>query len=133
MGQLILKALKQAGVKPTCDNRGCSFVITNFVSYNETDGCGGGATGFGTSFTYADGKKYGVESCTREGGVTSSSTKNIAEGLEEIFCELGLSRTAGWRASINLTEVNCVTNSKKASAEDTFANLRCCASYFLRI
>jgi len=121
VGKLVFNAVKSAGAKAKCDGRICSFVITDFVSYDETDGCGGGTTGYGTSFTYADGKKFDESYCTGEGSQGKSGS-SAGDALNEIFGELGLSKTAGWVSSIRISKVECVTNVTKASKEGAFAN-----------
>jgi len=114
VSQLVFKAMQAAGVKEKCDERICTITITDFESFEETDGCGGGTTGYGTSFTYADGKKYDLAYCTGE-GAGYQEPKNVGASLLNIFSDLGLSRTAGWRSSIRLSKVECVANSKKGA------------------
>lgn len=114
VSQLVFKAMQSAGVKEKCDNRICTLTITDFESFEETDGCGGGTTGYGTAFTYADGKKYDLAYCTGE-GAGLQEPKNVGAGLLTIFSELGLSKTAGWRSSIRLSKVECVASSKKGA------------------
>ena len=111
---LIFKAMQDAGVKAKCDDRICTLTITDFESYEETDGCGGGTTGYGTSFNYDDGKKYNLAYCTGE-GAGLRQPKNVGASLQSVLGDLGLSKTAGWRASIRVSKVECVANSKKGA------------------
>ena len=116
VAQLVFKALKNSGAKAKCDDRICTLTITNFESYDETDGCGGGTTGSGTSFTYADGKKYEYTFCEGDDIVpTKKPAKNRGESLDQVLNELGLSKTEGWRSSVRLAKVECVANSDKGS------------------
>lgn len=121
VGQLVLSAMKKAGADANCDQNICKFTLTNFEASEETDGCGGGTTGYKTSFSYADQKKYAIDYCTGSMNPEKDSD-DVSQNLVEVLNDLGLSKTAGWRSTVKLSKIECVTRSTARQTSGAFAN-----------
>lgn len=127
VGKMVLDAMKYAGVQPAnCNEHGsCDYVITNFESADEGDGCGGGTTSYEAEFTYADKTKFTFHYCEgsrSDGGENPAKAKtNKAKELTRIFNELGYDRTGGWRSSITLEKIECYAS--RVNAKDATCQL----------
>ena len=102
---MVVDAMKAADVVPTCQDKLCTYSVTNFSSSEETDGCGGGTTGFETSFVYSDNKTYSLRYCTSNDD--DKTPENKGEKLATILSELGFFKTKDWISSIDVAKVEC--------------------------
>ena len=105
IAQLILDAMKSSGIKSSCKDDVCKYIITDFYTGDEGDGCGGGTTSYETSYTNADKSKFDYRACTGED--SNRVPPNKAQKLVSIVGDLDYYLSSGWLSYVRISKIEC--------------------------